>query len=341
MKINNLNTILGIVLFTAIVLLSGFNTPQAEYFPAPLAQPAVCLYLNLSASGLYDRDEVATNASQEIVSYIENLCIARGAAKTESHHIRTAAENLLNDRLLSGQFKVYELFFYFTDQANFALIMRGEFARQRLTEIIGSDKVVNGDNTSSAQFRSPVLPQEMLHLQISHDEIVICPENISGNIMTLLESRHNQLGKEFDAFSKMYKARPAIAGEINLTALQPNFADMNVPGWFKSLRYTRLIMGSRMNKMQLFVPEAEERLQLLRQVESVVGNLREYAGNLVDFSSAINGNSIFIEAPAGQEIERLISSRSIAFLMHFFVRAEKNRMLVSTSSGENQKANDK
>ncbi|EKD84383.1 MAG: hypothetical protein ACD_39C00082G0001, partial [uncultured bacterium] len=60
------------------------------------------------------------------------------------------------------------------------------------------------------------------------------------------------------------------------------------------------------------------------------GGLREHAGNLVDFSAAQNGNSIFIEAPAGEELERLLSSRSIAFLMHFFVRAQKNQVMVSS-----------
>ena len=62
----------------------------------------------------------------------------------------------------------------------------------------------------------------------------------------------------------------------------------------------------------------------------VVGNLREYAGNLVDFSSEMSGKSVFIAAPAGQEIERLLSSRSLAFLIHFFVRAQKNQIMVST-----------
>ncbi|PKL43035.1 MAG: hypothetical protein CVV41_11565 [Candidatus Riflebacteria bacterium HGW-Riflebacteria-1] len=337
MKINNLNTILAIVLFTSVLMISGFNNPQIEYFPAPLASPQLSLYANLTASGLYDTGESALNASQEIVSHVENLCVARGADKTTSHHIRTAAENLLNDRLLNGQIKVYELFFYFADQQNFAIILRGEFARQRLAGVLGAGKVVDASDKSVARFRSPLNPSELIFMQVGSDEIVICPDNISGNVTEKLAARQNILGSEFAAFAKMIRVRPAVAAEINLAALQSAAAKESVPDWFKALRHTRLIVSSQMAKMQLFIPDADERARLLRQVEGLVGGLREHAGNLVDFSAAASGNSIFIEAPAGDELERLVSSRSIAFLMHFFVRAQKNQLMVSSRDADDNR----
>lgn len=315
-------------------MLSGFNGPQADYFPAPLPSPQLSFYANFTASGLYDTGEAALNASQEIVSQVESLCVARGADKTASHHIRTAAENLLNDRLLSGQMRVYELFFYYADQQNFAVILRGEFVRQRLMAVLGVDKVSDGDDASVARFRSPLNPAELLYMQVGSDEVVICPDNISGNIAEQLAARRNMLGKDFTSFSKMVRVRPAVAAEINLAALQNSAAAEPVPDWGRALRHTRLIVSSQMTKMQLFVPDPEERERLLRQIEGLVGGLREHAGNLVDFSAATSGNSIFIEAPAGDELERLVSSRSIAFIMHFFVRAQKNQIMVSSREAD-------
>lgn len=328
MNTNKLNTILVIVLFTAVFMLSGFNNPPLEYFPAPLVAPLLCFYSNLSASGIYSSGESALNASQEIIGQIESLCVARGAEKTSINHIRTAAENLLNDRVLSGQMKVYEVFFYYRDRQNFAMILRGEFDRQKLVASLGDDKFVGSASSAFARLRSPFDEKQLIYLQIAADEILVCPDNISGNVVTQLEARHNLLGRDFAAFAKMIKVRPALAAEADLSALQSAFAK-DVPVWLKSLHHTRLIVSAQMAKLQLFVPDADERTQLLHQVEGMVGGLREYAGNLVDFVANLSGNSVFIEAEAGQELERLFSSRSFAFFTHFFVRAQKRQMLVS------------
>ncbi len=328
MNTNKLNTILVIVLFTAVFMLSGFNKPQTEYFPAPLAAPVLCFYSNLSASGLYDNGEAASNASQEIIGQIESLCVARGAEKTSTNHIRTAAESLLNDRVLSGQLKVYELFFYYRDLQNFAVILRGEFDRQKLVATLGDDKVVSGENVAFARLRSPLDEKQLIYLQFAADEILVCPDNISGNLSAQLEARHNLLGNDFAAFTKMIKVRPALAAETDLFALQSDFTN-DVPAWLKSLCHARLIVSSQMTKLQLFVPDADERAQLLLQVEGMIGDLRGYAGNLVDFAANPSGNSIFIEAEADKELERLFSSRSFAFFAHFFVRAQKSQILVS------------
>jgi hypothetical protein len=333
MKDSRLNTIFVIVMFTAVFMLSGFNRPPVEYFPAPLAEPQLAFYTNFTASGLYDSGESAMNAGQEIISQIENLCISRGADKTMGNQIRNVAENLLNDRILSGQLKAYELFIYFSDRQNFAMILRGEFDRHRLAAAIGAEKVNLSETAVSARLLSPLHDKEALYLQISSDEIMVCPDNIAGNILAQLESRRNLLGREFDAFAKMVRVRPALAAEINVAAVRNGFSE-GFPDWLKTLRHARLIISSRMTKLQLFVPDADERAQMLRQVESMVGGLREFAGNLVDFAATPSGNSIFIEAPAGEELERLFGCRSVAFFTHFFVRAQKNQILVSAREND-------
>ncbi len=328
MKDSRLVTISIIVIFTALFMLSGFSQPPQEYFPAPLARPLLVFYANFTASGLYDGGEPAKNAGQEIISQIESLCIARGADKTTGNHIRNVAGNLLNDKILSGQIKAYEIFLYISDRQNFAMILRGEFDRHKLAASMGAEKAADKGNAVIARLRSPWQDREQLYLQISSEEILLCPDNIAGNIVSQLEARQNLLGKDFDAFAKMVRVRPAIAAEVNVMAIRSAFAQ-DIPDWIKPLRHARLIISSRLTKLQLFVPDADERSTMLRQVEALVGGLREFAGNLVDFAANSSGNSIFVEAPAGDELERLFGCRTVSFFAHFFVRAQKNQIVVS------------
>lgn len=333
MKDGRLTTISVIVIFTAAFLLSGFNKPVPEYFPAPLGRPLLAFYSNFTASGLYDGGEASLNAGQEIVSQIESLCIARGADKTTGDRIRSVAANLLNDRILNGHLRAYELFLYYGSRENFAVILRGEFDCQRIASSIGSEKTRVDETAVTARLNSPLDPQQYLYLHVTSDEIMICPENISGNVLAQLEARQNLLGKEFDAFAKMVRVRPAMAAEANLTALRIDLTG-GVPDWLAPLDYARLIVSSRLTKLQLFVPDADERAKMLRQVESQVGSLREFAGNLVDFAATPDGKSIFIEAPAGEELERLLGCRSVSFFTHFFVRAQKDQIAMSAKHND-------
>jgi len=333
MKDSRLATIFVIVTFTAAFMLSGFNQPRPEYFPAPLAEPLLAFYSNFTASGLYDGGEASLNAGQEIVSQIESLCIARGADKTAGDNIRSVAFDLLNDRILNGHLRAYELYLYYGNRQNFALILRGEFDRQRIAASIGSEKTIVDEKAVIARLNSPLNQQQNLYLHVTSDEILICPENISGNVVTELEARHNLLDREFEAFAKMVRVRPAMAAEVNLSALRGDLAG-SVPEWLEPLSYARLIVSSRLTKLQLFVPDADQRAKMLRQIEGMVGSLREFAGNLVDFAATPDGNSIFIEAPAGEELERLLGCRSVSFFTHFFVRAQKNQMVVSAKQND-------
>jgi len=328
MKDSRLATIFVIVIFTAAFMLSGFSQPTPEYFPAPLSEPLLAFYCNFTTSGIYDGGEDAVNAGQEIVGQIESLCIARGADKTTGSQIRKVAENLLNDRILNGQIRAYELYLYFSNRQNYAIIVRGEFDRQQLARAIGAEKTLVGEKFTAARLHAPAPGLARLYLQISTDEILICPDDISGNVVAQLEARRNLLNHEFDAFAKMVRVRPAMAAEVNVAALRNDYAD-SIPGWLAPLRHARLIVSSRLTKLQLFVPDADERAQMLQQVESMVGGLREFAGNLVDFAASPSGNSIFIEAPAGEELERLFGCRTVSFFSHFFVRAQKEQIVMS------------
>lgn len=323
---------MSVLVITGLLLLPGFKRQAGDdHFPAPVEKPAVAIYANLSVSGLYDQNEEARLASKDIATIIEQLCLFRGASAGDGSKIRSISESFINDRIISGTFKIYELFFYFRDLQNFALILHGEFTTSKIASLIGSDKVVKDGESISTVFSFPYIPETRLHFNCQNDQLVICPENTAGNIFTHINSRKNLLGREHDAFARMVKVRPAIAAEISLESLQKNNAALPFSSWKTPLKHLRLIAATRMAKLQLFVPDSAQREDFARKVEEKFVSTSGFPGNLASFTTEINGGSIFVETPGNKVLERNISSRSAAFLLHFFVKAQKNELILSST----------
>ncbi|MDD3147377.1 MAG: hypothetical protein PHD82_08755, partial [Candidatus Riflebacteria bacterium] len=134
MKNTGMASLMALIAISILLLLPGYKKPDDHlYFPAPVAQPAMALYLNFSASGLYDQSHAAAEAFNEITSHIENICAARNISDVTPLPDRATIEALINERILSGELKVHEVFFYFRDQENFAMILRGEFSVERIS----------------------------------------------------------------------------------------------------------------------------------------------------------------------------------------------------------------
>lgn len=323
---------MSILVITGLLLLPGFKRQTGDdHFPAPIEKPAVAVYANLSVSGLYDQNEDARMASKYIADGVEQLCLSRGASAGDRGKIRTISENFINDRIISGLFKVYEIFFYFRDLQNFALILHGEFTTSKIASLIGQDKVVKDGENISTVFNFPYIADTRLHFNCQSDQLVICPENTAGNIFTHINSRTNLLGPEHSAFARMVKVRPAIAAEISLESLQKNNAGLPFSSWKTPLRHLRLIAATRMAKLQLFVPDSTLREEFALKVEEKFVRTRDFPGNLATFTTEINGGSIFIETPGNKTLERTISSYSAAFLLHFFVKAQKDELILSST----------
>lgn len=317
-----------------LLLLPGFKQATSDdQFPAPLEAPAAALYLNFSVSGIYDQGEAAKKAANSITELVAEFCHYRNNT-TNINQIRPIIENLINDRISNGIFKAYELFFYYKEATNFALILHGEFALTRIAELIGKERVTTGEESISGILRLPFLQNARLYLFCGNDQLVICPEDSAGNIINLVRERRNLLKPEYDSFAKMVKARPAMAAEVNIELLQKNNSQIPFARYLQPMKHLRLIVANRLAKLQLFVPDNQERENFARQVEAQFIASTSFPANLASFTNELNGSSIFIEAPGSKELERTISNYSSAFLLHFFVKAQKNQLVVSCKEND-------
>ncbi|MDD3146019.1 MAG: hypothetical protein PHD82_01845, partial [Candidatus Riflebacteria bacterium] len=191
-------------------------------------------------------------------------------------------------------------------------------------------KTVSGLHSN---FKSPVEGLSRLHLELKNDMLIICPENIAGNVVNHLDNQTKLLGEEFAAFDKMVRNRPSLAAEISFEALN-KVTKAHLPVWMKPVKHLRLIAARSMSKLQMFVPDSEQRNSLLQLISKEGERLGEPIGLDSRPGSECKGNSIFIEAPAGIDLEKTVSRRTAAFFLHFFARAQRNNPVMTAAKHE-------
>lgn len=332
MKNTRTPTFMAFLALSLLLLLPGYKGQiDNDFFPAPVANPVIACYANFAPSGLYDHGQNSVAAIHEIIGAIENICLVRGSGPDEVAKIRTSAESLVNDRIIDGHFKVYEAYFYFRDGQNFALILNGDFALDKIAALIGEPRINMGSGKITSTIKSITTGKNRLHLEIKPDQMTICPENIAGNIMDSINNKTSLLGNEFNAFAKMVKTRPALAAELAFDEFTREAGAGMVPDWLTPLKHLRMLAAGRMTKMQMFVPENDSRQMLAKTLSESMPAINSATGDIASLSLTIKGNSIFVEAPPETNLERSISSRTAAFILHFFVRAQKSSPVLTAS----------
>ncbi len=332
MKNTRMPSLMALIALSILLLLPGYKKHGDHfYFPAPVDRPAIAFYANFAASGLYDQSQTAAEAFNEITSHVEAICAARNSSGEETSPSKAAIEALLNDRILSGEIKTHELFFYLRDSENFAFILRGEFSDNRIADLIGRNRVNKTVSGLNSVLKSPVGGMNRLYLELKDDLLVICPENIAGNILDNLDGQKNLLGNEFSAFDKMVRNRPAMAAELSFDALKKVTETRLLPPWLEPVKHLRVIAASRISKLQIFVPDGAERESLLKTISEKKDLISQSAGAESGLNFEGKGNSIFIEAPGGIDLEKTISRRTAAFFLHFFARSRSSNPVMTVS----------
>jgi hypothetical protein len=329
-------TLLPVIFATAalagLLLLPGYNRQSSnESFPAPIEKPIIAVYANLSVSGIYDQSGTAISAVEKIAEAAAAISDSRGQNVSGNESAKAAAVRFINDFILAGTFKTYELFFYFRDSQSFALILHGEFAVNKIASLIGTDKSSLSNESLSTIAKIPLLPDGALHLFCSADKLILCPENSAGNIIDNINSSVNLLGSEHDAFNRMVKVRPALAAELKLESLQKNYPTMQSDRILSPVRHVRAVIAGRMTKLQLFVPDSSCRENYARIIGDRFSSAQSFPGNLASFSCEINGGSVFLETAGSKELERQLCQYNLGFLLHFFLHNMQNQMVVSSS----------
>lgn len=324
---------MAILALTLLMLLPGYKKQSdSRNYPAPIARPALAFYTNLSVSGLFNHDQTGSEAIKEIVGSVEAISMARSGSNSVSQHIKTAAAELLNNRVLSGNLKIHEIFFYLRDSENYSMVLTGEFSPAAIADLIGRSRINATTRGFSTLMNLAPAGKERVFLEFRKNAIIICPENIAGNVLSNIDDHKNLVSGEFSAFDRMVMGRPAMAAEISFENLQKNIGQKLLPGWLQSMKHLRLLAASKVAKLQLFIPENEKRTAMSGNLKSRTDEIRSAIGGREELSLAEKGNSIFIEAKADEALEMSISRKTAAFLLHFFA-AHSSKNLVLSAAG--------
>lgn len=326
-----LPTLSSLLALGALLLLPGYqNGQKQDFFPAPIEKPALVFYANISSSGIYDKTPDSSGTAAVVAETTAQICSLRNNSQETHVFSRQAAENLLNNQILSGFFKAYEIFFFFHDIESFAVIINGEFSVKKLAESISSPVFSSNKESFSAKINT-TLPLGNIFIYCSSDRVILGPFEKSHELIEKTNSNNNLLTEEHQVFSRMVKARPALAAEVNIQALENNLNNFSINPVVDGLKHLRFIAAEKMTKVQMFIPDSVRREKFFEIIEEYLALENTAVRQLGKFNVETNGNSLFIETPATQELEKQISKISAAFLLHFFVRAEKEATQLSSS----------
>ncbi len=324
---------MAILALTVLMLLPGYKKQsENQPYPAPIARPALAFYANLSVSGLFNQDQTGSEAIKDIVSSVEAISMARSGSESVSQDMKAAAAELLNSRILSGNLKIHEVFFYLRTPEHYALVLSGEFSPAAIADMIGRNRINATTRGFSTLMNMAPAGRERVFLEVRNDAIVICPENIAGNVLSNIDDHKNLVAGEFSAFDRMVSGRPAMAAEISFENLQKNLGKKFLPGWLQAMKHLRLLAASKIAKLQLFIPDNAQRAAMSEPLKSRTGDIKAAIGGRDDLKLEEKGNSIFIEAKSDEALEMSISRRTAAFLLHFFAAHGSNRNMVLSAA---------
>ena len=308
----------------AATILSGFTSEGT--FPAPVEKPAAAVYVNVSSSGIFNDAEESQEACEEIANTVENLCIKRNTAQTDSdtsENYKNLSIKFLQDSIIKGFLKIEEFYFYYKNAEEYALIANGDFNMDTIATKTGANMVFDSDNrlskVSVAINTSSVNSQKMF-LQANSHILIISPEKIADEIMASIEENQNKLGEDFKTFSQMLRLKPAISAEINLEKLLENYKEGSLPKSVAATRLIRFLVATRQNKLQISIPEEEDRLRLKEELLKQTDALNAIFDNKTDYKLADGKTSIFMETAPNKEQVQAISRKAMAFMLHFFIK---------------------
>jgi len=324
--------ILSSILVIAILLiLPGFKANQKqEQFPAPIENPGIAFYANLSASGLYNQSTFIGKTVSETADAVALICALRKSESDAHGKSRQIAENIINDKMLAGHFKTYEIFFYLRDLKNYALILNGQFNFKKLAESFATCSFDDDRQSFAVRIPAPS-PLNEVFINCSADRIILCHPDTSEEIMTRLNKGMNLLSDEHKVFKRMLLARPAAAAELSMPVLEKNLSDFSIDHLADGLRHVRLVAASQMTKLQLFIPDQQKRDAMSQNITAFMEAGNAILNKFGKFNIDSSGNSLFIETNSDQDLEKRVSREIMAFFIHFFVGAEKNSTLLTAN----------
>lgn len=304
------------------LILNGFTSDNN--FPAPIKEPSAALYFNFSTSGIFDED--SNLACEEIASNTASICNLRNTSNISLSptEYKESALNFLNNSIVNGFLKLHEVYFYFKDYEEYALIAKGDFDINTIAEKSKAEMTFDKEDRLLKVFttiNTNMSNAPKMLLQANKDTLVICPEKSFENVIKNLEENKNQLDESFKTFIQMVKFKPAISAEVKLQKILENqTTNDNIPKSVVATRLIRLFVAAQQNKIQFSIPEEKDREELREQIQNLTSALNNIFENKTDYKIEEGKTSLFVETKANEEQMQSISRKAMAFMLHFFVK---------------------
>lgn len=302
---------------TCILLSVCLSVSGNEYFPAPVAAPQLLLYYDFSRTDFYNPDSESLPMIAKIMGETYQNRLSR---HIDSSDLNEKIAQYLRKKPDIDNFKVDKLFLYLKDNENFALILTGSFDHERIKSLYHHNFVTDSDAGTIIDLKIDAKALPDLRLFVSNEQIMLAAATTVEAYIDNLKQTRTLLTGKYQNFIDMVNARPMLAAEVSIAGIKQRLIgdSIELPTWIQLLKHVRLIVDSKLTRLQL-IANRENETNLIRSI------INE---QVLSFDSGRNlsvnqqSSSIFIETKADSELERLVAHHTAAFFLHFFVKAE-------------------
>ena len=227
----------------------------------------------------------------------------------------------MEESIINGFLKIQEIYFYYKTPKEYALIAKGEFDLNTIAEKSKAEMIFDEEEKLvkiSTSINSN--EKEKILLQATRNTLIISPEKAIAEITKNIENNTNLLGTKFNTFKKMIKNHPAISAELDLQEIFKDNDNQKLPKSITATDIIRLFISAKQNKIQMNIPEEEDREEIKTEIENNTSVLNSFFDNKTDYRIREGVTSIFIESEPDEEQVMTISQKATAFMLHFFVK---------------------
>lgn len=309
-----------VVIFITIVVLQGFKSVNNDkVFPAPLKNPIIALCYDFESTKIYRDKSLASDSikllSKEINKYNSNLDCKKAA-------------NSLYELLSVKNLVFSKVYFYLTEDKEFVFILKGQFPWKHIANKFHANTIIERNGGFSTSLPANYVDGQRLSLNIYQDFILLCPENISGNVIDAYLSDKNQLNNNYTVFKKMIKKGAALAMEANFTKLLKIFESANyyLPNELKEIKHIRLIIHPEICKLQLIL---NEKNKIDKIAKSLLKITRNYLPKVASNTVKIKNSSIYLSSKPEKIITRQVSNQISGFLLQCLPQNQSKAIMLS------------
>lgn len=331
LSINRIKTLTFCII--VLCVMQGFKSKQiVASFPSPLDNTIIAFYYDFSSTGIYQNNQIASETTRILSSRIEKYNPAISAEKSY---------NFLSSLFSQTDLRPEQIYFYMSQDKNFVFAIHGNFPWQRWGKIYPKDTVVNRVDGFSVSVPANFVQGERLSINVSSNMLIICPEDIAGNVMSAISSDINKKHISFPVFQKMILQKPVIAFETSIEkiiqTIKTRSIALEIPHFLDNIAHLRLIAHKKISKLQLSVKNENQEAKISDKLQEA---LNSYVSDVSTITANIKNSSVYFSAKPSDRIANKISYDIGGLLLHFMTKINSSNSIVLSKNKKGSNIND-